>query len=226
MGFFDSLLKSAARTATRRAVNKAVDAGFKKATEALSDNDNKKTTAKPAAAKPDVQIIDLVRPMDVNGAEINFELYLKGNNLNCSFVLAEGFKEYNSGAMEISYSALYSPFMPVDTDMTIDDSIPKLYIGDADRPIEKIIDKYENNGEVESGNELFKINNGMFAYKLYWKYGNDNDTRYASYCVKLPGAPAYKQLTICYPVSMVGTDKEKLIFSQLDLAASTFTIKG
>ena len=226
MGFFDSLLKSAARTATRRAVNKAVDAGFKKATEALSDNDkDKKTTTKAAAAKQDIKVIDLVRPTDVNGTETEFELYLKGNNVKCSFVLADGFKEYNAGAMEISYSALYSPFMPIDTDMTIDDSIPKIYIGDADRPIEKIIDKYEDNGEVENGNELFKINSGMFSYKMYWKYGN-SDSRYASYCVKFPGAPSYTQFTVVYPVSMVGTDKEKLVLSQLDLAAATFVVKG
>ncbi|MBE6880552.1 MAG: hypothetical protein E7490_06945 [Ruminococcaceae bacterium] len=226
MGFFDSLLKSAARTATRRAVNKAVDAGFKKATEALSDNDkDKKTTTKAAAAKQDIKVIDLVRPTDVNGTETEFELYLKGNNVKCSFVLADGFKEYNAGAMEISYSALYSPFMPIDTDMTIDDSIPKIYIGDADRPIEKIIDKYEDNGEVENGNELFKINSGMFSYKMYWKYGN-SDSRYASYCVKFPGAPSYTQFTVVYPVSMVGTDKEKLVLSQLDLAAATFVVKS
>ncbi len=226
MGFFDSLLKSVARTATRRAVNKAVDAGFKKAADALSDNDKgKNTSTRTVAAKQDIKVIELVRPTDVNGAETEFELYLKGNNVKCSFVLADGFKEYNAGAMEISYSALYSPFMPIDTDMTIDDSIPKIYIGDADRPIEKIIDKYEDNGEVENGNELFKINSGMFSYKMYWKYGN-SDSRYASYCVKFPGAPAYTQFTVVYPVSMVGTDKEKLVLSQLDLAASTFTVKG
>lgn len=229
MGFFDSLLKSAARTATRRAVNKAVDQGFKKVSEAISSDDRKSSSqskATPAVRQNNVEVIDLVRPSDVNGTEIEFQLYLKGNNVKCAFVLADGFKEYNSGAMEISYSALYSPFMPVDTDMTMDDSIPKLYIGDADRPVEKIIDKYENNGEVDENCELFKINSGMFSYRMYWKYGNDNDTRYASYCVKFPGAPAYTQFTVTYPVSMVGTDKEKLVLKQLDLAASTFTVKG
>ena len=110
--------------------------------------------------------------------------------------------------------------------MTMDDSIPRLYIGDADRPIEKTIDKYENNGEVDENCELFKINSGMFSYRMYWKYGNDNDTRYASYCVKFPGAPSYTQFTAVYPVSIVGTDKEKLVLSQLDLAAATFAIKG
>jgi hypothetical protein len=128
--------------------------------------------------------------------------------------------------MEIAYSALYSPFMPIDTDMTMDDSIPKLYIGDADRPIEKIIDKYENNGTVEDNCELFKINSGMFSYKMYWRSNYNNDVRYASYCVKFPGAPAYTQITAVYPVSMVGTDKEKLVLAQLDLAAATFVVKG
>ena len=108
----------------------------------------------------------------------------------------------------------------------MDDSIPNFYIGDADAPIEKIIDKYENKGEVDNGNELFKINSGMFSYKMYWKYGNDKDTCYASYCVKFPGAPAYTQFTMRYPVSMVGTEKEKLVLSQLDLAVATFAVKG
>lgn len=230
MGFFDSLLKSAARTATRKVVNKAVDQGFKQASKALSGNSgsSKSSSQKsaPTVRQNTVEVIDLVRPSDVNGAEVEFELYLKGNNIKCSFVLADGFKEYNAGAMEISYSALYSPFMPIDTDMTVDDSIPKIYIGDADRPIEKIIDKYEDNGTVDENCELAKVNSGMFSYRMYWKYGNDNDTRYASYCVKFPGAPSYTQFTAVYPVSMVGTDKEKLVLSQLDLAAATFTIKG
>ncbi|MBQ8932264.1 MAG: hypothetical protein IJ045_07515, partial [Ruminiclostridium sp.] len=224
MGFFDSLLKSAARTATRRAVNKAVDQGFKQASKALSGNSgsSKSSSQKsaPTVRQNTVEVIDLVRPSDVNGAEVEFELYLKGNNIKCSFILADGFKEYNAGAMEISYSALYSPLMPIDTDMTIDNSIPKIYIGDADRPIEKIIDKYEDNGTIDENCELAKINNGMFSYRMYWKYGNDNDTRYASYCVKFPGAPSYTQFTAVYPVSMVGTDKEKLVLSQLDLAAA------
>lgn len=229
MGFFDSLLKSAARTATRKVVNKAVDQGFKQASKALSGNSSSKSSSQkstPTVRQNTVEVIDLVRPSDVNGAEVEFELYLKGNNIKCSFILADGFKEYNAGAMEISYSALYSPFMPIDTDMTIDNSIPKIYIGDADRPIEKIIDKYEDNGTVDENCELAKINNGMFSYRMYWKYGNDNDTRYASYCVKFPGAPSYTQFTAVYPVSMVGTDKEKLVLSQLDLAAATFAIKS
>lgn len=229
MGFFDSLLKSAARTATRKVVNKAVDQGFKQASKALSGNSGSKSSsqkAAPTVRQNTVEVIDLVRPSDVNGAEVEFELYLKGNNIKCSFILADGFKEYNAGAMEISYSALYSPFMPIDTDMTIDNSIPKIYIGDADRPIEKIIDKYEENGTVDENCELAKVNSGMFSYRMYWKYGNDNDTRYASYCVKFPGAPSYTQFTAVYPVSMVGTDKEKLVLSQLDLAAATFAIKG
>lgn len=227
MGFFDSLLKSVARTATRRAVNKAVDAGFKKATEALSDNDkDKKTTAKTTPANQTVKAVDLVRPADLNGVETEFTFYKKGGNLNCSFVLADGFKEFNSGAMEISYSALYSPFMPVDSNSNEDGDMPELYIADFDPPLDKIINRYEQKGEVVPEAEIFKLNNSMFSYKIYWKSTFGNTKCYATYCVKFPGDDSYKQITVSYPVSMADTDKEKLVLSQLDLAAATFVVKS
>lgn len=252
MGLLDSIIKTAARTATRKVVSKAVDAGLEKAEEAIKNNGQKNNNTAPVQqaaptqqaaparqataavqqSAPPVQTalvtVNIFKPSDISANQVSFDTFASLPNgdckeFNCSIMLAEGYHQFDSCAGEIDFSATYAPELTDSSEACYEASRPTLYSGELERRGEDVLNAFFNKGVVKEGCELYRVNSDLFEYKVAWSV---NGTRTVSYCYKPdPSAKYYAQLGAMYPDSIRGSEKEALTLRQLNLMVATFARK-
>lgn len=228
MGLLNGILKSV----VKNAVGNVLEQEIKKAINTPAQSDNSQNDPASAAqsnstAPFNISTVSIEKP-DLHARLVQYELYDSddgGNEITTvnTFMLADGFHEFDSGAAEIDYSVLYDDSVPNDEYVEYDTEKPVIAIGLEYRPVKAAISEYEKNKKQKQGCTIQLVSGEKYQYKVKAPFDNKI---IVAYCFKKHASDNYYcQLFAEYPSRLAGSAQEKRLMQELDLAAATFETK-